>query len=139
MKIYYPDFWFILYIKLARRVQPQKRNIDKNNLLSRSATGLFIYSYSILVFSISLPIINILGDFTKETILYSMMGVCILLYLIVYWRYLRNDEWKKIERQIELNYSKKKRDQIFFGSVFIYLIFYSVFLAVFFSIMVPCK
>jgi len=127
MKILIFDFWYILFIKIYRRVLKNsfllKRVKDIDSAMIKGANYLFLLT--------SIPLLSLFFPFLSDHIASKITGITFIVGLLVLlnFRYKKMNNWKLIEIEIDKKYSKQRRDRIFtilfiFYFVLLNLIFY---------------
>lgn len=124
MTIYLTDFWFILNIKVLRRVMKSKINEDSESFMSRvEHAAMALHIYSSLILGLSVMTLAILLN-ENPINRYIAPVFLVLSYVWLLFRHLRKEKWILIEKSIDKKYTKRKRDMIFFllfsGFFFVY-------------------
>ena len=123
MRVYITDFWFILIIKVLRRMMHPKMREDTEALGRLEHAAMILHINSSLVLGLSVMTLAIL--IAENPINRYIAPVFIVLsYFWLFFRHLYKEKWMLIEKSIDEKYNKRKRDIIFFllfcGFFFIY-------------------
>jgi len=125
MKIYITDFWFILIIKVIKRMMHPGMRENKEALGRLEHAAMMIYMLSALILGLSVMTLAIL--IAENSINRYITPIFLVLsYVWLFFRHLYKDKWMLIEKNIDAKYNDRKRDMIFFllfcGFSFVYSI-----------------
>lgn len=121
MKVYITDFWFILIIKVLRRMTHPKLRDDTAALdrLEHAAMAMHIYSSVLLGLSFMTAALLFNDNPINRYIAPAFIA---LSFIWLIFRHLRNERWIIIEKNINDKFSKRKRDIIFFTMFFTFYV-----------------
>lgn len=114
----YIDLWFIMFVKIIRRINPK---LD-NDGLSYAAMTLYLFSNALLLILLFVALIynpDIHDDNTSKVLL---MVAVLMIYIYYFVRYEIGGKWILIERKIDDTFTKVHRDRL----IFLYVLFYLV-------------
>jgi hypothetical protein len=111
----YLDFWYILFVKINRRVSIERNLNDDYGAYCATTVGLpVVIIPPILMLQFQFPDINIIVPVFA-------ISAFVSIWLVEY-RYKRKSRWKIIEDSINSNYSKNERDRIFVILIAIFIL-----------------
>ena len=125
MKTYFFDFWYLLFMKIAKRVCENSSN--NNQRISFLSFLLVIATFFVLIAAFPLLILLIFKlQMSLTSWFYFTISTLLVFSLFIYKRYIYKTKWKLLEQSIDKKYIQGKRDFIFFMlfSLFIASILY---------------
>lgn len=114
MRFTYLDIWFVLIIKVIRRIMRSKKNEQNQAFISRlEQASMMIFTFSTLILGILVMAID-LATLDSPVSRFIAPSIIVLSYLWLFFRHINMENWISIETAIDESYSKRKRDTVFF-------------------------
>lgn len=124
-RIYLIDLWILLHLKLRRKGSPKfsdDRIADTTGYMFAASTSVLLIPLQIVLYELfSQSSFGNMGDYR-----FVLIAPPIISIIYYNFKFERNNNWKKIETDVDIKMNKTKRDKIFFWMGFVY--FSSLFL-----------
>lgn len=123
MRFSYVDIWFVLIIKVVRRIMRSRKNEQNQAMVSRfEQAAMMIFMFSSLTLGLFIMALDL--AILESTVSRFIAPVIIVLsYLWLFIRHINKENWMSIETAIDESYSKRKRDTVF---VVLFTVFFTV-------------